>query len=297
MKVLVFGSGGQLGRELRRAPLPAGVEIVTRSHKEQDIADEVGVRALIASERPAFVINAAAYTAVDAAESDQAAAFRANAEGPGILARACAEHQAALIHVSTDYIFDGTQSAPYVEDDAPRPLGVYGQTKLDGELAVRGALPEHLIVRTSWVYSSFGQNFVAAILRLAKEREQLRIVADQFGRPTSAAELAKVLLELTTSCSREQAAGKVVPWGTYHFAGLGRVSRYELAQYIVALQAPATGREPKLEPIETSSYPTPARRPLNAVLDTTKIETTFAVKPEPWQGHVASAVRELSATK
>ena len=297
MRVLVFGSGGQLGRELNRARWPVGVEIAARSHKEQSIVEEVGVRALLAELRPAFVINAAAYTAVDAAESDQEAARRANADGPGVLARACADSQAALIHVSTDYVFDGTQSAPYVEDDAPLPLSVYGQTKLDGELAVRSALPEHLIVRTSWVYSSFGQNFVTAMLRLAKEREKLRIVADQFGRPTSAAELAKVLIELMTSCRREQAEGKAVRWGTYHFAGAGRVSRYELAQYIIAEQAPVTGREPKIEPIETSSYPTPARRPMNAVLDTTKIETTFAVKPEPWQGHVASTVRELLAMK
>jgi dTDP-4-dehydrorhamnose reductase len=135
------------------------------------------------------------------------------------------------------------------------------------------------------------------MLRLAKECEKLRIVADQCGRPTSAAELAKVLIELMTSCRREQAEGKTVQWGTYHFAGAGRVSRYELAQYIIALQAPVTGREPKIEPIETSSYPTPARRPLNAVLDTTKIERAFAVKPEPWQGQVASTVRELLPMK
>src|SRR5882724_11241387 len=196
VRILVLGSGGQLGRELGRANWPDGLQAVLRSRQQQDMANEAGVTALLEQLQPAFVLNAAAYTAVDAAEHDEAAAFQTNAHGPAGLARACHSCGAALIHISTDYVFDGASATAYKEDDAPAPLSVYGRSKLEGEQAVRDTLAQHLIVRTSWLHGALGQNFVTAMLRLGREREQIRVVADQFGRPTSAAELAKALVQI-----------------------------------------------------------------------------------------------------
>ena len=272
---------------------PEGFHAIYKSRQEQDIADEAEVAALLQQLQPAFVLNAAAYTAVDAAEHDQAAAFRTNQDGPACLARACRSCGAALIHISTDYVFDGESTSAYSEDDTPAPLSVYGRSKLAGEQVVRETLPEHLIVRTSWLHGALGQNFVTAMLRLGREREKIRVVADQFGRPTSAAELAKVLVQILEFCRRAKDQGAQVPWGTYHFADLGRTSRFELARYIMDLQFRATGRAAQIEPVDTSAYPTPARRPANAVLDTSKIERTFGVVPEPWQSGVERVVTEL----
>lgn len=296
MKVVVFGSGGQLGRELARAPLAHGIELVLRSRAQQDIADPAGVNALFDEHRPAFVINAAAYTAVDAAESNQSAALRANRDGPAVLARACAAYDAALVHVSTDYVFEGSSSEAYAEEHDVNPLNVYGASKLSGEQAVREELARHLIVRASWVYGALGQNFVTAMLKLGRERERVSVVADQWGRPTAAKELAAALLRMVGACASAERADGSAPWGTYHFADQGQTNRFELASYVIALQAEARGRGAKVEPIDTSAYPLPARRPMRAVLDTSKIERTFGIAPRPWRDAVADVVRELLAT-
>lgn len=296
MKVVVFGSGGQLGRELARASWPRDTEVTLLSRQQLDLCDEGGVERFIERARPKLAINASAYTAVDAAESDPGAAFATNRDAVAALARTCAGHGLALIHVSTDYVFDGLKASPYTEQDVPAPLGVYGQSKLEGEQAVRSALAAHLIVRTSWVYSAFGSNFVSAILRLAKERDTLRIVNDQVGRPTSAADLARALVQLASRCNHATRE-EVAPWGTYHYAGAGSVSRFDFAAHLVALQAAVTGRSPTLEAIPSSEYPTPARRPLNSVLDTARIERAFGLTPEPWQIGAEKAVRELMAIR
>jgi dTDP-4-dehydrorhamnose reductase len=289
MNVLVLGCSGQLGSELVKMTWPAAIRVLGLTRAELDIADRARVDATFARLEPRFVINAAAYTAVDKAESQPEDARRTNADAPRVLARACSATGAALLHVSTDYVFDGTKVGPYLETDATCPLGVYGSTKAEGEDAVRNELPEHVIVRTSWVFGEFGANFVKTILRLAKERDQLRIVADQRGRPTHAADLASALRAVVAA----HAAGRASLWGTFHYAGAGDASWYEVACSIVEAQAPYTGRTPEVVPITTAEYPTPARRPHNSVLDTSKFERTFGTQPQPWRSGVGHVVRAV----
>ena len=289
MRVSILGKGGQLGRELTRAAWPAGFALRSFSHAELDLTQPNQLQ--LAVEGADVVINAAAYTAVDKAESEQALAFRVNRDGPGHLARACTCSGAVLLHVSTDYVFDGKKLGAYVEDDSTAPLGVYGESKAAGEVLVRESCERHVILRTSWVVSAFGHNFVKTMLRLANERDRLRVVADQFGRPTPAKELAAVLVRFARRC----AEGTPAPWGTYHYAGAGRASWYDLACEVVELQALHTGRRPVVEPITTDEYPTPARRPMNSLLDTHKLENALAFTPERWQAGVADVVSELLA--
>ena len=258
-----------------------------------DISVDSQVSALLERERPALVLNAAAYTAVDRAEVEREQAFAVNETGPSLIARWCTANRAALIHVSTDYVFDGAKAAAYVEEDATAPLGVYGESKLAGEVAVRGALERHLILRTSWVFSAYSQNFVKTMLRLAGERDELRVVADQVGRPTAAADLANAMLTL----AERLAQGAELDWGTYHFAGAGSTSWHGFAEAIVEEQAPLTGKKPRVTPITTADYPTPARRPQSSVLDTSRFERTFGITPAPWRDGLRTVVRELvSAT-
>lgn len=285
----MFGSGGQLGRELARASWPDGVQPVCPPEADADITEPGAVERWIATPDVGCVINAAAYTAVDRAESERELAFRVNCDGPRVLARACANAHVPLIHVSTDYVFDGTKSGAYTEDDPVCPLGVYGESKAAGEAAVREALRQHVIVRTAWVFSAFGHNFVKTIVRLAAERDRLRVVADQFGRPTPAADLARGLIAVVAKHAR----GGDVGWGTYHFAGAGRASWHDLATSTVELQAIYTQRRPPVDPIATSDYPTPARRPLNSELETTRFVEEFACEPRPWRQGLQAVVNEL----
>lgn len=286
MQVVVFGSAGQLGQELARADWPTGWLVRHLSRAKADIArDDLAPVVRGAG----VVINAAAYTGVDKAETEAEQAHRVNRDGAAKLARACQQASAALLHVSTDYVFDGRKSGGYAEDDPTGPLGVYGQSKLEGEEAVRIACERHIILRTSWVVSSFGQNFVKTMLKLARERDQLRVVSDQRGRPTPAKDLAQVLLEL----AKRIAAGTPIPWGTYHFAAAGRCTWHELASEVVRLQAPRTGKSPPVLPIPTSAYPTPASRPANSELATEKLERALGLTPRPWQAGVEEIVSEL----
>lgn len=289
MTVLVVGTSGQLATELHRLAPVLGVSLAPRVRL--DLADSPRLRAELDALRPDLILNAGAYTAVDKAESESGRTFAINAEGPRTLAAWCADNGAALIHVSTDYVFDGSKPTAYVESDATAPLGVYGASKLAGELAIAERLERYIILRTSWVFSATGQNFVKTMLRLARDRDELRVVADQVGKPTSAAEIARAMLLL---------AGKItqpgLPWGTYHFACPDSTSWHGFAQAIVDEQAPLTGRRPRVAAITTSEYPTPARRPANSVLDSYRFQSAFGIEPRPWRDELPGIIKELVAT-
>ncbi|MEN5220843.1 dTDP-4-dehydrorhamnose reductase [Stenotrophomonas sp. TWI602] len=286
MTILLLGANGQLGQELRRALAPLGTIVATtRSGALPDgsaceVADfdqPASLTALLDRVRPALVVNAAAYTAVDRAEDDREAAFRANAEAPGVLAHWCAQAGVPLVHYSTDYVFDGQGTRPYREDDATAPLGVYGASKLAGEQAIRAAGGRHLIFRTAWVYASHSANFLRTMLRVGAERDVLRVVADQIGTPTPAALIADV----TAQALQHDGALS----GTWHLTAKGETSWHGFAEAIFA-DAVATGvlpRAPNVEAISTAEYPTPAKRPAYSHLDVAKLEQDFGVVLPRWQ--------------
>jgi dTDP-4-dehydrorhamnose reductase len=234
------------------------------------------------------MINAAAYTAVDRAETERDIAWACNCTGPANIAVACQEAAIPLIHLSTDYVFDGSKIGAYREDDPVKPLGVYGESKEAGDRAVRAALPQHVILRTAWVYSAHGHNFVKTMLRLAGERPVLRVVADQIGSPTSAADIAAAIAAIAQQLN----AGNT-SWGTYHFAGGGAVTWHGFAEAIFELAAPRRGQPPLVEAIATADYPTPVRRPANSVLDCRRIGEVFGIVPGPWRKALAEVIGEL----
>ena len=282
MKLLLLGGNGQVGRELRRSLLPLGELVVaTRDGGDADAAADfdapASLAALIEQTAPEVVVNAAAYTAVDKAETDAAAAFRINAEAPAAIAQACVDTGALLVHYSTDYVFDGNATRPYREDDATAPLGVYGASKLAGEQAIRASGARHAILRTAWVYAAHGKNFLLTMLRLANERDELRVVADQIGAPTPAAWIADATAEIIRR--------GVMASGTWHLVADGETSWHGFAEAIVD-EAHALGliaRKPRVVAIPTADYPTPARRPAYSVLDTTRLQRDFGVAPPDWR--------------
>jgi dTDP-4-dehydrorhamnose reductase len=291
IRVLVTGGGGQLATELERAAWPAGIQGVVRPRAGLDITDPDAVAAALADDGIQAVINAAAYTAVDRAETEPERAFAVNATGPANLAAACARRGLPLIHVSTDYVFDGAKAGWYCEDDPIAPLGVYGRSKAEGERLIREALPRHVIVRTAWLYAAHGQNFVRTMLRLAAERPELRVVQDQLGCPTAAAELARILVAITQAVLQPGAAC----WGTYHGCGGGETSWYGFAQEIFRLRRERVGSAPHLVPITTADYPTPARRPANSRLDCGKLARGFGLTASPWPDSLKPVVASLLA--
>ncbi len=286
--ILVFGGNGQVGQELARTAASRRTPLTALDRGQADITDAAAVVAALAAYRPSLVVNAAAYTHVDRAESNTAPPAAANARGPAILAGACASAGVPLLHISTDYVFDGTKAGPYLESDPVAPLSVYGRTKLAGEAAVRDILPRHMILRTAWVYGEFGHNFLKTIVRLARERDELRVVADQHGSPTSTRDLAATILGIAP----QLAVGADV-WGTYHFTGSGATSWHGFAAVIVAAQAPLTGRAPKVTAITTADHPTPAVRPANSVLDCSRFERVFGLRAQPWADEVADITRAV----
>ena len=288
MKLLVLGAAGQIGHELCRLRWPADYRIAGFDRADIDIADRQAVADAVQHERPDIVINAAAYTAVDRAESEAEAAFAVNATGPALLAAACKAAAIPLIHISTDYVFDGSKKGPYREADPVNPLGVYGRSKEAGDRAVRAALAEHVILRTAWVYSAHGHNFVRTMLRLASERPVLRVVADQIGSPTSGADAARAIAAIV-----QRIAAGDDHWGTYNFASAGAVSWHGFAQAIFDLAAPWRGPPPTVEAITTADYPTPACRPANSVLDCGRIAEVFGIAPRLWRDALAEVIREL----
>jgi len=286
MKILISGQHGQVSRELQRR-LSATCELVVLGRDQLDLAHPHQIRQQVQRVRPDLIINAAAHTAVDQAESEPEAAFAINATAPGILAEEALALDIPLIHYSTDYVFDGTKSEPYNEADAPNPLGVYGKSKLAGEQAITAVQGKHLILRTSWVYSSHGRNFLLTMQRLLQEKPELRIVADQIGAPTWAGTIANSTLALI---ERWQ-AGQTGAWGTYHLTAQGETSWFGFAQAIGEALSQQGKPCATLVPIPSSDYPTPAARPLNSRLDCTRLKREWAVSQPDWQ----TALRECLA--
>jgi dTDP-4-dehydrorhamnose reductase len=287
--IVVFGGTGQLGRELVRAAAARHIALQALPYAEADIADAAAVAAALAQWQPDVVVNAAAYTDVDGAETHLAEARRANECGPAVIADACAKAGAALIHISTDYVFDGSKSGAYRESDPVGPINAYGRSKAAGEDAVRRALDNHVVLRTAWLYSEFGRNFLKTILQLAETRDELRIVADQHGSPTSARELAGAVLHVAARLAAEPRLS-----GTYHFTADGATTWHGFAECIVAAAAPITGRKPRVTPITTAEYPTPAKRPANSRLDCSLFAQTFGLTPRPWREAVQATTLALT---
>lgn len=287
--ILVTGATGQLGSELMRRASRFDVTAEGLSSQQLDITDAQAVRQVVAQSGATAVVNAAAYTAVDKAESEEDRAFAVNRDGTANLAAACAAVDIPLIHVSTDYVFDGSKTTPYTEDDPVHPVSVYGASKEAGERALRDTWPRHVILRTAWVYSVFGNNFVKTMLRLARERDSLRVVADQHGCPTAAGDIAGAIL---TIVQRIKGEGEI-PWGTYHYCGAGTTTWHGLAEAIVQLAAPVLGRTIPVTPITTADYPTPAKRPANSVLNCSKIRDQLGIQPRPWRESLQEVMSEL----
>jgi dTDP-4-dehydrorhamnose reductase len=288
--ILVFGGNGQLGRELVRAAAARHVALQALSRAEADIADAGAVTVALKSWTPSLAVNAAAYTNVDGAESHYAEAQRDNEVGPGVLAAACAEAGIPMVHVSTDYVFDGSKNGAYRESDPVHPINAYGRSKAAGEDAVRRVVDLHVILRTAWMYSEFGRNFLKTMLQLAQTRDELRVVADQHGSPTSARDLAEAILHIAPRLIAEPGLA-----GTYHFTADGATTWHGFASCIVAAAAPITGHSPRVTAIAAADYPTPAKRPANSRLDCSLFVQTFGLKPRPWREAVEATTRALVA--
>lgn len=295
MKILLLGKDGQVGWELQRALAPLGEVIALCRSSDSgfcgDLAQLDAMTATVRRLQPQVIINAAAYTAVDQAEQESRLAQVVNGDAPGVLAREAAVLGAWLVHYSTDYVFDGSGERPWREDDKTGPLNVYGRTKLDGEVQIRRAGCRHLILRTSWVYGARGGNFAKTMLRLASDRDQLRVVADQMGAPTGADLIADVTAHALQQAMRDSKLA-----GTYHLAAAGQTSWHGYARYVLQ-QAQALGQTLKASPeavqaVPTSAYPTPARRPLNSRLNTGEFIRTFELSLPPWQAGVDRMLHE-----
>ena len=284
MRVLLTGRGGQLGTALSQA-LDGFADVVAHDRGSLDLADPAQVVERVREAAPDVVINAAAYTAVDRAEEDVASARTVNAVGPGLLARECRSRGALLIHYSTDYVFDGTKQEPYVEDDAVAPLNAYGRTKLEGERAIAASGCAHLILRTSWVYGPTGGNFLLTMLRAGATREELRVVDDQHGAPTSTLQLARATRELL-ALGRERLAASS---GLYHATAAGETTWFGFARAIFAQRE----KRPRLVPIASSEWPTPARRPAWSMLSSEKLAHAFGVRLGPWSEGLAEVMAVL----
>jgi len=294
-KILLLGAEGQVGWELQRSLSILG-DLIVCNRQRADLSDLDGLQQLIANERPTVIVNAGAYTAVDKAESDVESARRINAEAVEVLANSATDLQAWLVHYSTDYVFDGRGDAPIDEAAPTGPLSVYGQTKLEGEIAIRKSGCRHLILRTSWVYASRGMNFARTMLRLAKERQELRVIADQFGAPTSAELIADVTAHMLQRLAQDRQLEQCAS-GTYHLVASGETSWHRYAQFVVTeaarhgLELQATAE--RISPITTAEYPLPAQRPANSRLANEKLQRTFNLTLPDWKYHVSRMIKEL----
>ncbi len=291
MKILIFGHKGQLGIDLMRFSGESGMDIVGVDLPDCDITDADDIqRALDGCGPVSTVINAAAYTAVDLAEDNADMAFAVNRDGPGHLAIACRQRGIPLIHISTDYVFDGMQTRPYRPDDVVGPQGIYACSKAEGEAAVREQWAQHLIVRVSWLFGRFGNNFVKTMLRLGRENETLRVVDDQIGSPTYAGDLAQALVQIAEGLN-----GGFSKWGTYHYCNRGAMTWYAFARRIFSLARPYEDLAVKeVVPILTVHYPTPAPRPHYSVLDCGTFDGTFGIDRRPWDAALKEMLASLS---
>ncbi len=287
MRILVIGKDGQVGHELSRLAWP-GDDLVSVGREACDLSNQQSIRDLVRRVAPEIIVNAAAYTAVDKAETERELCFAVNATAPRVLAEEAARLDALLIHYSTDYVFNGEKSEPYLENDALDPLSVYGASKAAGEAAVAGAASRYLLLRTTWVYGARGKNFLLTMLRLGQDRPELRVVDDQIGSPTSAGAIATATARLIGQYSLSAAA---VPSGVYHMTAGGATSWCGFARAIFSADS---SPKPNVLPITTADYPTPAKRPRNSVLSNDKFERTFGFRLTPWQTQIAGVLSAIN---
>lgn len=283
-KILVTGANGQLGKELREfSSLHTGLEFVFLSKEDLPIDRFELVRKYFNTLKPAYCINAAAYTAVDKAESEKELAFLINGEAVGVLAAVCKEHNTKFIHISSDYVFNGKATHPYTENFPTDPINIYGASKLEGDKQAMQLNPESIIIRTSWVYSYYGKNFVKTMMRLMSEKDEVKVINDQLGSPTNAADLAEAIFNIIGLCHLQ-----IYDWhpGIYNFTNEGVISWYDFAKAIKEI----TNSPCDVKPITTSQYPTPAKRPAYSVLDKTKIQKTFGVKLKKWEDSLKTCI-------
>ena len=294
-RILIVGAAGQVGRELQRSFAGAG-EILLWDREELDLAVEEQVRNMVRSTKPDLILNAAAYTAVDRAESEPDVAFAINAQAPRILAEEAALRNILLVHYSTDYVFDGTKNGPWLETDQPNPLNVYGKTKLAGEEAIQNVGSKYLIFRTSWVYGPHGNNFLLTMLRLARDRDELNIVDDQIGAPTTSIALADATRSIVDGVN-SGTFGRLENWaGVYHMTCAGSTSWFGFTRAILAGTANLrNGKQLQVNPIPTKSYPTPAKRPGNSLLSNEKLNSRFAVRLPSWESALQQAIEQLGS--
>lgn len=292
-KILLIGKNGQVGHDLLEVFSPLfEVEAIDRS--QLDLSRTEDVRKLVRASSADIILNAAAYTAVDKAENEVEMATAINAMAPGVLAEEAKKAGTLLVHYSTDYVFDGTKPSAYIESDSPNPINVYGQTKADGEAAIRRTGCDHFIFRTSWVFSDRGSNFLLTMLRLGREREELRIVDDQIGAPTSSRTIARATEQVLRNVIQRSPSSAWKDCGTFHMTSAGRVSWFGFAQEIFERGSTVLdGRRPKLTPIKTSDYPTPARRPLNSVLSCESLKRSFSISMPEWRTGLAEVIESL----
>jgi dTDP-4-dehydrorhamnose reductase len=298
MRILLTGADGQVGWELRRALAPLGT-LSALDRRGLDLAQAEAIRARVREIGPQLIVNAGAYTAVDKAETEPELAMAVNAAAPAVLAEEARRGGAALVHYSTDYVFDGEKDGAYTEDDAPRPLGAYGRSKLAGEEAVRASGAPHLILRTSWIYAARGRNFLLTMLRLARERDELRVVCDQFGAPTWAREVADATARVLARCAADPAgavSALAQSGGVYHLSAAGRTSWHGFACAILEHAARLPGiRARRVTPIRTSEYPTAAARPRNSVLSSARLAQRFGVALPEWSASLPLCLAEAAA--
>ena len=291
MKILITGAQGQVGKELVSIANQRGFDVIAAGQTELDITQLKNIKSYFEVHQPDLVINAAAYTAVNKAEEEQDITYAINRDGTANLAAVSKEKNIPLLHISTDYVFDGTKSEAYSENDAVSPLGIYGISKWQGEETIRQTLPEHIILRVAWVFGAQGNNFVKTMLRLAKDRDELSVVADQFGRPSPAKDIAKTLIILAEQYQKE----KTLEWGTYHYCGDEKVSWCGFAKEILK-QAKEQGlieKDIKVNAISTAEYQDPTIRPANSILDCEKIKNTFGIEMPSWKESLNQVLTEL----
>lgn len=290
MKLLLTGAHGQVGSEIVTLCHHENIDLISASHQQCDIVDLNNVDHYLTTHHPDVVINAAAYTAVDRAETEQQLAFNVNTQGASNLAKVCNELSIPLIHISTDYVFDGNSQLPYVETDTPLPQGIYASSKWQGEQAIQEICEKHIIVRVSWVFGAHGHNFVKTILRLAQERDELKIVADQFGCPTYAGHIAEVLINIS-----QQINPQFKQWGIYHYCDQPATNWYNFAEAIVkSANELFPIRAKTIIPITTDEYPTPVKRPAYSVLNCEKMGKNFGIKQGEWDTGLKTTLFELS---
>ena len=291
MNVLITGAQGQVGKELSLIAMEKGFDVVAAGRADLDITQFENVENYINKIQPDIVINAAAHTAVDKAEGEQDLAFSINSDGAKNIALACAKQNIPLLHISTDYVFDGSKVEAYNENDDVSPLGVYGTSKWQGEEAIRQNLTQHIILRVAWVFGAQGNNFVKTMLRLGQDRDELNVVADQFGGPSPAKNIAQTLITLVEQFQKN----KSLDWGTYHYCGSEKTTWYDFAVEIFeqAFELGILNKKIKVNPITTAEYPTPAKRPSNSMLDCSKLAVTFGIEMPKWKDALKHVLIEL----